>query len=246
MAQPDPSLFVDLVRSPTSLLERPLATVAPPLLLATAVGGAMYGAAIGAHHSALQALNAAVKLPLVLLVPPLVAVPAVRALAEAFQLTLPPRRAAVAGLVCVARIALFAAALSPIVWVLSNLGGYEWAVAWATLTLGIAGLPGTFALGSAPSGDAPIRRLGVVVGACAIFGSVAAQTAWLLRPFILRDELPVAFLEVPESDVFSALAERAVLAPPADVPAPAVPPSAAGQLRPDSERARLEAIGYLQ
>lgn len=202
------SLFVDLVRSPTDVLDRPFRDTAPRLLVGTIVGAAIFGAAIGAHHSLLQGVSAAVKMPFVLLVPPLIAAPAIHALAEALQLSLPPRRAAAAALVCVARIALFAAALAPVVWLASSLGHYRWPVACATFFLGISGIQGAMVLARAPAGSGMVRRFGMIAGATAIFGAVAAQTVWMLRPFVLRPELEVVALEHPDGDVFSALAER--------------------------------------
>jgi hypothetical protein len=223
-------ILVDLVRSPRALLDEPLERLAPTLLLATVVGAAMFGAAVGVHHSGLQALSAAAKMPLVLLVPPLVAVPAVRSLAEAFGLALPARRAA-AGLICVARIALFAAALAPLLWLFSDLGGYRWACFIATVTLGLAGLPGTMVLALAPDGAGGPRRVGVTLGAVVIFGAVAAQTVWLLCPFVLRSHLPVVFVQAPESDVFTQLAGRAHGRPPR---------------RPDAAPEEAVVIGYQQ
>lgn len=207
------SLFVRLVREPGVLLDADPAPLAPRLVAVTVVGAMLFGAAVGSEHSAAQGVSAAFKMPLILLVPPMVAMPALAALAHALGMRLPPARATVAALACVARIAVFAAASAPVVWFADAItDGYRTSVFIAVTTLGLCGLVGIGPLLAAPLDDGgpgtPLRRAVVLVGTVVLFGMVSAQTGWLLRPFILHPHLPFVMFERPDSDVFTELEQR--------------------------------------
>lgn len=202
-------LVVRLIRDPVALLDEPPAPLLPRLAGITIVGAIAFGAAIGAQHSPMQAVSSALKLPLVLLVPPMVAMPALAALAHALGLRLPLARATTAALVSIARIAVFAAATGPALWFGDTLmGTYRVTVLSAVAALGVCGLIGMRPLIAAPVGDGATRRWMVALGTVAIFGAVSAQTAWLLRPLVLRPALPYTLFEFPDSDVFTEIGKR--------------------------------------
>jgi hypothetical protein len=188
-----------------------LARLAPQLLLVTALGGLALGAAVGAPRGALQATFAAVKMPLILLAPLLIAVPAVRSLHGLLGTDTPLPRAMVAGLVGTARAALVALALAPVVYLVSSSVDYHLTVLVLALTLIAAGAPGMRAMAEsmAEVPTAGVARLVATVGTVAVFGLVAAQTGWLLRPFVLEPGAEVVFLKPVEGDIFDALGHHA-------------------------------------
>lgn len=211
------SLFEAVAAEPRPLLdlaEAPgfYAWALPRLLGLTAVAGAGLGAAAGSFHSGPQWLYAAVKLPFVLIVPALLVMPALRGLAGLLGVALSWRRAAFAAALVAARIGLLGAALAPPYWLLHSADGrYRVAVFGLVLALGLAGLSGLRLLAAAPrwpTGEGLVRRLAWTVGAGGLFVALAGQTGWHLRPFVLRPEFPVVFLQPPDEDVFSAILRR--------------------------------------
>lgn len=205
------AILLKLVRSPADLLDGSLAELAPRLLSMTALGAMAFGAAVGMQHSATQSFSSAIKLPFILLVPPIVAMPVLAALAHAFGLRLGGERAALAAMACVARIAVFAAGLAPVFWLaVTVFGGYRWTVGCAVLALATSGLLGLNVLwhAPAPSEKSTFGRAIVVLGTVVVFGTIAAQTGWLLRPLVLHPHLDFVWLEHPESDVFTELLRR--------------------------------------
>lgn len=209
-------LFTRLVRAPTHLLdehgERELGRLAPRLLVMLGVSSAILGFSVGSHHSWEQGAYAALKMPLVFLLPPLLAVPAVAAAGDLLGLPASARRAAAAGLLAMTRIAIFALAFAPVAWLLSTVSqSYRVAALSTALHLAIAGFAGlSLLVHTAPGAvraawTTRVAMLGVVL---ALFGTVAAQTGWLLRPFILKPELTPELFQAPESDVFTELMDR--------------------------------------
>ncbi len=243
------SLVVSVLRSPTRLVDAlsepaALAREAPRLLLLVGGGAAAFGAAVGLQRDALQLVYAALKLPAVLLVPLLVALPAVRALAATFGPAAHPARAAAAGLVGMARTAILAAAAAPAAWLLmSTVLGYSASVLLLAGTLAACGLPGLRVLAEGVS-DLGLPRMVASFGAVVLYGAVAAQTGWLLRPFVLRPDAPVVFLREARGDVFAVLAQHAGEP---DAGAPVAPPAVA-PVHPitGDERERLAMWGYME
>ena len=189
-----------------------LAYLAPRLLLVTVLGGAALGAAVGVPRGALQGTFAAVKMPVMLLAPLLVAVPAVRALFGLLGTDATLSRAMVAGLVGTARTAMVALALAPIVYLVPASGAsYHLAVLTLAAAMLAAGVPGVRAMAASMS-DAPVtglRQLVAISGTALIFGLVAAQSGWLLRPFVLQPQAEAVLLKPAEGDIFEALAHHA-------------------------------------
>lgn len=209
-------LFSLLVRDPERLVdhtEDDLARLAPPLLLLLTGATIAFGFTVGVHHSLLQGIYAGVKMPFVFLAPALLAAPGVAAVARALGLGLPPARGAAAGLVAMARIAVFALAFAPILWLAARVvDEYRFTALGTTAILSLAGLGGLRVLARAPLDLAgPVdrsARLGALAAAALLFGAVTAQTGWLLRPFILRPTYVAGLLQAPESDVFTEIGER--------------------------------------
>jgi len=201
-----------LIASPSSLLAAANPRQLTDLLKITAGAGAVIGAVAGLQHDGLQAFYSAVKMPGMLLVPPLLVLPALLGLARALDLELPARRAAAAAIATSARTAIFGAALAPVYWLLTAASGGSYAVGLFGLAgmMALAGLFGWAVLGAAPTAPSPrpLRAIAFAVGAGGLFLLAAAQAGWHLRPFVLRKELPSSFLAAPQGDVYSDLQSK--------------------------------------
>lgn len=196
----DPDALIMSAESPADL-----ARLAPPLLGVTIAGGALFGLMVGSQHGGVQLVYASLKMPLLLLAPPLVALPAVHALWRACGVDPGWRRLSVAALAGMARSAVLAAAMGPILWLLYSIDlDYHAAVLVMTATLGLAGLPGIAALVRSLPRGGDLRVLAALGSAAALFLAFA-QTGWLLRPFIARPTAEVTLFRPIEEDVFSGL-----------------------------------------
>lgn len=181
---------------------------APGLLALAAAGAAAFGAAVGSQHEGVQWLYAALKMPAVFVVPPLLLVPALRAGAEVLGVELDARRGVLAALGVSARAGLVAGALSPLVWLLSTWSdGYRSSVGWSSLAFVFAGAVGLRVL--VPLLPAGGLRRWWLASAAVVFLLLAGQTGWHLRPFVLRPHLPVAFLDHGGGDVITTMEMRA-------------------------------------
>jgi hypothetical protein len=204
------TLAAQVLRDPDGLLsyadDRDALLYVAPRLLGIAVAGAMiFGGVVGSYRGGVQIAYAAVKMPFLLAIPLIVCLPAVKALYEACRVEAPYPRLAVAGLVAMARTAILAAALGPIVWLLYSVGlDYHVSIVLLAGTLALAGLPGLLLVGRALPQAGEFRLL-ATIGAVLLLGIVTAQTGWMLRPFVARPMAEVAFLRPVESDVLSSL-----------------------------------------
>lgn len=206
------SLAVATLRNPDAILDRAeddryVHDVIPRLLALAVVGAASFGAVVGSYRGGVQIVYAATKMPVLFVLPLLVALPAVYAMFTATGGKVDPRRLALAGLVGATRSAILAAAAGPAVWlVYASWLDYHVAVLLLAAALVGVGLPGLVVLGRAIT--APVHRRWIAVGASlAVMGAVTAQTGWLLRPFIARPTAEVAFLRPIEADVGQAIVE---------------------------------------
>ena len=201
-----------LLRSPERLvddhevdLQARLIELAPKLLALTLIGGAAFGVVVGSYRGSIQYLYAGLKAPLLLLLPMLVGLPALRAFLAACELRLSWTRLALASLLAVARTAVLAAATSPVLWLyLSVHPDYHRAVLAMAGTLIVVGVPGLWTLtASLPAGgrNRPLAH----AAALAVFGVLLAQTGWLLRPFVVRPRAEIALFRPIEANVFSSL-----------------------------------------
>lgn len=206
------ALTRSLIASPSSLLAASNPRQLADLLKITVGAGTIIGAVAGLQHDGVQALYSAVKMPGMLLIPPLLVLPALLGLAHALDLDLPAQRAATAAIATSARTAVFGAALAPVYWLLTAGSGGSYAVGLFGLAamMAFAGLFGWAVLASAPTvpSPRPLRSLAFTVGAGGLFLLAAAQAGWHLRPFVLRPELPSSFLAPPGGDVYSDLTSK--------------------------------------
>jgi len=203
------SFFIDLLRAPERLVEQhadraAVGVLAPRLLATIAVGAALFGTVPGSWRGGVQIAYAAIKMPGVFLLPLLVGLPLVAAIARVVGLDAPWSRVSLAGLVGAARSAVLAAVLVPTYWLVQGAAwSYHEAVLILAAALVVVGLPGLATLGAlAP--DLPRRAL-LTATAIVALGLPMAQGGWLLRPFVARPTAEVAFLRPVESNIADAL-----------------------------------------
>jgi hypothetical protein len=193
-----------VLRSPQDVAE-PLAELLPALLLLIAIGGGLFGLVIGSYRGGVQHVFAAIKLPLVLLLPLLVCLPACRALYLAAGVQVTYERLVFAALVGMARASLLAAAAGPALWLLYSVSlDYHLAVMLLCGALAIAGGIGLLTTARLLPAGGQLRAC-AHLGSLAIVGVVLAQGGWLLRPFLVRPRADIAFVRPLEADVFSSM-----------------------------------------
>lgn len=197
----------EVLRDPRGVVERStrrevLADTVPKLLLLTIGCAAVFGGVVGSYRGGLQVPFAAVKMPLVLLAPLLAAVPATGALYRVAGVDVDGTRLGVAGLVAVARTALVAAGMAPVLWLLYSVGvGYHLAVVALAGMLVLAGIPGLLTVFRTMPGKAPLAALAAMV----VLGVSTAQVGWVLRPFVARPTAEVTLLRPIEGDISGTL-----------------------------------------
>jgi hypothetical protein len=183
-----------------------LAMLAPRLLAITLLGAGLFGLVIGSYRGDVQYLYAALKTPLLLLLPILIGLPAIRAFHDACEVAVSWSRLALAALVAIARTAVLAAACAPVLWLyLSWHPDYHRAVLAMAACLCLVGIPGlTTLLAAMPQGGRarPLASFASLV----VLGVLLAQSGWLLRPFVVRPRAEITLLRSVESNVFSSLA----------------------------------------
>ncbi len=202
-------LCAQVLRSPGELVDGSgrvaLAELLPALLVLVAIGGGLFGLVIGSYRGGVQHLFAAVKLPLVLLLPLVVCLPACRALYLAAGVALSYERLVFASLVGMARAALLAAAAGPALWLVYSVSlDYHTAVLLLCGALALAGVVGMVTTARLLPEGGQLRWC-AHVGSLAIAAVVLAQGGWLLRPFLVRPRADIAFVRPLEADVFSSM-----------------------------------------
>ncbi|MFH1469971.1 MAG: hypothetical protein ABIO70_36640 [Pseudomonadota bacterium] len=185
-----------------------LGRLAGPLLGLTALGAGLFGLVVGSFDGGWQLLWAALKMPLVLLVPVVITVPALRALhaSDGPPVSLP--RTGLAALVGSARVAILTTALAPLLWLVYSLQPpYTLALLLMAGGLSLCGLPGLVFVGRAlrPAGRG---SFGAVAATVLLVGVVIAQTGWLLRPFVVTPGAQLTVLCPRSGDVLSGLLQR--------------------------------------
>ncbi len=203
-------LTTQVLRSPSSFLasgdpRRTLARVTVPLLVLCMIGAGVFGAVVGSYRGGLQYLFAPLKVPLLLLVPLLVGLPAVRSLYRACDVSVGHAQVVLAALVGVARAALLAATVGPFLWLLYSLHiDYHLAVLLMAGALCVTGGVGVITMIQLlPRGGR--HRWLAHLASLAVLGSLWAQSGWLLRPFVVRPRAEITLLRPVESDVVSSI-----------------------------------------
>ena len=209
------ALLEELLRDPEAVAERcrddrALGGLAATCIAAIAVGGFVFGAAVGAYRGGIQVPLAAVKVPLATLAALAVSAPAFAALAAALGRVWSLRTTIALSLAAGARAALVLFALSPVVWLFVAWGAaYDVVKLAAALAYALAGLS---ALAFVVRGlSVGAGRAATVACFVAVYLVVGGQTAWLLRPYIgdPRDESVPVLASRHEGGVAGALFESA-------------------------------------
>lgn len=186
---PRPFAVADaLLRDPAAVIARchdaqGARDVARAALLVVAVGGAVFGATLGAFRGELQPLFAALKIPVATLLTLAVGGPALWAIARAFDRRWTLKTTLALMLASGARSSLVLLAAAPLVGIAIGFGlPYSLLKQLAAIAYGMAGLSGlSFALMALGPAEG---RNGAVASFVGVFLVVGAQAAWILRPFI--------------------------------------------------------------
>lgn len=181
-------MISDLLRRPDEVVTRCSnpsfqASLARIDLAAIAVGGALFGAALGTFRGGAQVAFSALKIPAATLMTLALCGPGFAALGVAFGRRWTLRQTLALALTAGARSSLVLFALSPVVWLMIDLGAsYDLVRLCAVGAYGLAGLSGLWFLvrGVGPSPG----RVATIVSFLSLFLLVGAQTAWLLRPYL--------------------------------------------------------------
>lgn len=211
------ALTSTVLRDPRALLDahddpKRYAELVPALLVLTAASAAVFGATVGSYRGGLQVAYAGLKTPFLLLLPLVLALPAVHAWWANQGAPTPAGRLALVGLVAAARTAMLAAAASPAIWLLYSLTpDYHVAVLVLAATLVGASIPGLWVYALAFPGTG-LRRATALTVTVGLIGALTAQTGWLLRPFVARPTAEVTLLRAVEADVFDAIDSSAAAA----------------------------------
>ena len=199
-----------LLHDPKRLLaayeQRDQRGLAAECLLTIALGGALFGAAVGWYRGGGQALAAAIKLPIVSLASIALCAPALAAMMRLSQQTQRWRTTVMTLLVAAARSSLLLAAWAPLLWLAVELGfHYHGVKLFAAFAYGVAGL-GALRLilhGFEEGAGRRWAKLGLSLTVALVF----AQSAWLLRPYIgsPQDEQVPLLVQRQEGGVSSAV-----------------------------------------
>lgn len=199
-----------LLRSPADVAaccreDRDTRAIATTSLLAVVLGAAAFGGVIGSFRGGAQIAYAATKIPLALIATLAVCAPAFHALAAGLGRAWPMRSIIALVLAAAGRASLVLLTLSPVLWLLFDLGlDYHAAALAAALGYGIAGLAaiGILVRGL---GAGPGRAL-TALAFIGVFFAVGGQSSWILRPYLVRPKTTqVPFLRAREGGFADAL-----------------------------------------
>jgi hypothetical protein len=183
-----------------------LSALARTLLGAVGVAAGVFGAVVGAHRGALQALYCTVKIPLVLLVTLAVCTGPVVACTRAADLPLRARSVIALALASCARFALVLLGLAPFVWLMEGWSlGYHRVILAVVAVCAVAGVfAARLLFGGLARGGASGIRVGLAF--VTVFALVGAQTSWILRPYVVRPRTEhIPFVRALEGDFLDAL-----------------------------------------
>ncbi len=199
-----------VLRDPKALVDddarRSLEAYGPTLLGIIVVSSAIFGVVVGTYRGGIQLAFAGIKLPLLWLLPIVVALPAMRALYRVGGIAVDYAQVGPATAIGVARATVLLAVASPALWLMYSVHvDYHLAVLALAGSLVAAGLLAAVTIASVLPGRGTGK---VLVHASAVFamGVVFAQSGWVLRPFIARPRADVSFMRPVESNVFDSVA----------------------------------------
>jgi hypothetical protein len=181
-------MITHLVRHPEEVLRRcrepgAQAAIARTALVMIALGGALFGAAVGSFRGGGQIFFSAVKIPAATLATLAICGPGFAALAAAYGRHWTLRETLALALAAGARSSLVLFALAPALWLAIDLGAsYDHARLGAALAYALAGFSALVFL-LRGLGDAP-GRTATAASFVVLFAIVGSQTAWLLRPYL--------------------------------------------------------------
>lgn len=184
-------VVAQLLRSPSEIAsicrdDRPEArAVATTSLASIALGAAAFGGVIGSFRGGHQIAYGALKVPLAMLATLCIAAPAFHAFAAVLGRPWPMRSIISLTLAAAGRSSLVLLAFAPALWLYLDLGaGYHAAALGASMAYAIAGLAALSVLVRG-LGEGP-GRLRTALAFVSIFFAVGGQTAWILRPYLVR------------------------------------------------------------
>jgi len=185
------NVLARLLRSPGDIAracrddEPEVRAIAAFSLAAIALGGAAFGGVIGSFRGGVQIPYGALKVPLALLATLSISAPAFHALAAVLGRPWPFRSIIALALAAAGRSSLVLLAFAPALWLVLDLGmSYHSAAVVASAAYGIAGLAAISVLVRG-LGEGP-GRLSTAIAFLGVFFAVGGQTAWMLRPYLVR------------------------------------------------------------
>lgn len=160
-------------------------TIASFSLASTILGAAAFGGVVGSFRGGHQILYGAAKVPIAVLATLCLAAPAFHAIAAVLGRPWPMRSIITLALAAAGRSSLVLLAFAPALWLVYDFGmGYHTAALFASAAYAIAGLAALSVLVRG-LGDGP-GRITTAVAFIAVFFMVGGQTAWILRPYLVR------------------------------------------------------------
>jgi len=185
------SVLTSLLRSPGEIAracredEPEVRAIAATSLAAIVLGGAVFGGVLGSFRGGVQIPYGAIKVPLALLATLCIASPAFHAIAAVLGRPWPMRSIVSLTLAAAGRSSLVLLAFAPALWLVLDLGvGYHAGALCASMAYGIAGLAALSVLVRG-LGEGPARVM-TALSFIGIFFAVGGQTAWILRPYLVR------------------------------------------------------------
>lgn len=180
-----------LLRSPGEIAkscrddDTDVTTIASFSLGATILGAAAFGGVVGSFRGGHQIVYGAAKVPIAILATLCLAAPAFHAIAAVLGRPWPMRSIIALALAAAGRSSLVLLAFAPALWLVYDFGmGYHSAAVCASIAYAIAGIAALSVLVRG-LGDGP-GRFTTALAFMAVFFMVGGQTAWILRPYLVR------------------------------------------------------------
>ncbi len=152
---------------------------------ATILGAAAFGGVVGSFRGGHQIVYGAAKVPIAILATLCLAAPAFHAIAAVLGRPWPMRSIIALALAAAGRSSLVLLAFAPALWLVYDFGmGYHSAAVCASIAYAIAGIAALSVLVRG-LGDGP-GRFTTALAFMAVFFMVGGQTAWILRPYLVR------------------------------------------------------------